>query len=74
MVYYDTDIRLQLAREHAAKISLQIDYRVGEMRRSRRLTPEVAGYPRLARLGSALAGHIGSLRRHKGSPTPAYDA
>jgi hypothetical protein len=67
MVYYDTDIRLQLAREHADRLA-------AEMRRSRRLTPEVAGFPRLARLGSALAGHIESLRRHKGSPTPAYDA
>ena len=67
MVYYDTDIRLQLAREHADRLA-------AEMRRSRRLTPEVAGFPRLARLGSALAGHIGSLRRHKGSHTPAYNA
>jgi hypothetical protein len=67
MVYYDTDIRLQLAREHADRLAT-------EMRRSRRLTPDKAGYPRLARLGSALAGQIESLRRHKGNHTPAYDA
>jgi hypothetical protein len=44
------------------------------MRRSRRLTPDVAGYPRLARLGSALAGQLESLLRHKGAHRPAYDA
>ena len=67
MVYYDTDIRLQLAREHADRLA-------SEMRRSRRPTRDEAGYPRLARLGSALAGHIESLRRHRGGHTPAYDA
>jgi len=67
MVYYDTNTRLQLAREHADRLAT-------EMRRSRRLTPDVAGYPRLAKLGSALAGHLESLRRHRGSHTPAYDA
>ena len=67
MVYYDTDIRLQLAREHADRLAT-------EMRRSRRLTPDVAGYPRLAKLGAALAGQIEGLRRHKGGHRPAYDA
>jgi hypothetical protein len=67
MVYYDTNTRLQLAREHADRLAT-------EMRRSRRLTPDKAGYPRLTRLGSALAGQIESLRRHKGNHTPAYDA
>ena len=67
MVYYDTDTRLLLAREHA-------DRRATDMRRSRHLTPDVAGYPRLAKLGSALAGQLESLRRHKGSHKPAYDA
>jgi hypothetical protein len=67
MVYYDTNVRLQLAREHADRLA-------SEMRRSRRISPDVAGYPRLARLGSALAGHIESLRRHRGTHTPAYDA
>jgi hypothetical protein len=67
MVYYDTNVRLQLAREHADRLA-------SEMRRSRRVSPDVAGYPRLARLGSALAGHIESLRRHRGTHTPAYDA
>jgi hypothetical protein len=67
MVYYDTDIRLQLAHEHADRLAT-------EMRRSRRLKPAVAGYPRLARLGSALAGQIEGLRRHKGGHKPAYGA
>jgi hypothetical protein len=67
MVYYDTEIRLQLAREHADRLAT-------EMRRSRRIKPNVVGYPRLARLGAALAGQIEGLRRHKGSQKPAYGA
>jgi hypothetical protein len=66
MVYYDSDIRLQLAREQAERLAT-------EMRRSRRpKKPDVVGHPRLARLGSALAGQIEGLRRHKGAHTPAY--
>jgi len=67
MVYYDTEIRLQLAREHADRLAT-------EMRRSRRIKPNVVGHPRLARLGSALAGQIEGLRRHRGSQKPAYGA
>jgi len=67
MVYYDTDIRLQLAREHAERLA-------SEMRRSRRVTREDAGYPRLTRLGWALASLTASLRWHKGDHTPAYNA
>jgi len=67
MVYYDTDVRLQLAREHAERLAT-------EMRRSRRLTRDEAGYPPLTRLGSALASYIAGLRRHRGGHTPAYEA
>jgi hypothetical protein len=65
MVYYDTDSRIQLAREQADRLA-------GEMRRSRRLTPDTAGYPTRARLGAALAGRIEGLRRR--SHRPAYQA
>jgi len=67
MVYYDTHSRLQFAREHADRLA-------DEMRRSRRLTPDEAGYRRLARLGSGLAGHFQRLLMQKGRHTPAYDA
>jgi hypothetical protein len=67
MFYYDTDSRLQLAREHADRLA-------AEMRRSRRLTTEEAGYPSWARLGSALAGSLERLRGRGGHHTPAYDA
>ena len=67
MVYYDTDTRLLLAREHGDRLAT-------EMRRSRRLPPDVTGYPRLAKLGSALARQLESLRRHRGVHKPAYEA
>jgi hypothetical protein len=61
MVYYDTDIRLQLAREHADRLA-------SEMRRQR-LNEDEAGYPRLARLGSALAG-ASKPAQAQGAATP----
>ena len=67
MVYYDTDTRLLLAREHAERLA-------SEMRRSRRVTREDAGYPLLTRLGLALASQIESLRLHRRDHTPAYHA
>jgi hypothetical protein len=67
MLDYDHVSRLQLAREQAERLA-------DEMRRSRRLTPDVAGYPGPTRLG-------GLLRRLKhldaGKPertTPVYNA
>ena len=67
MVYYDTDIRLSLPATCGTPAG---EWRCGA---ARRLTPDEAGYaPRLARLGSALAGRIGkTLRRHKGNHIPA---
>lgn len=67
MVYYETDIRLQLAREHADRLA-------SEMGRSRRPTPDKASHSRLTRLGLALASQIESLRLHRGDHTPAYHA
>ena len=67
MVYYDTDSRLQFAREHADRLE-------AEMRRTRRLTRDEAGYPRLARLGSALAASAERLRRSRGLQAPAFEA
>jgi len=67
MVSAATEIRLQLAREHADRLAT-------EMRRSRRIKPNVVGHPRLARSGAARAGQTEGLRRHKGSHKPAYGA
>ena len=67
MVYYDTDSRLQFAREHAERLAT-------EMRRSRRLTPDEVGVSSLTRLGSAFAGRVNRLRGLRGHHVPAYDA
>jgi hypothetical protein len=67
MVYYDTDSRIQFAREHADRLAL-------EMRRSRRLTQDEAGVQRRTRLGSAFAARFDRLRRHSGQQAPAYEA
>ena len=67
MVYYDTDSRMQFAREHADRLAL-------EMRRSRRLTQDEAGVQRRTRLGSAFADRVDRLRRHGGHEAPAYEA
>jgi hypothetical protein len=67
MVYYETGSRLQLAREHA-------DRPAAEMRRSRRLTPDEAGFFSRARLAPAQPGQSKRLRRRRGHHTPAYDA
>jgi hypothetical protein len=61
----EPEIRLQLARERA-------DLLADEMRRSRPLTPDEAGYPGWARIGSALAGRVERLRRRR--HVPAYQA
>ena len=47
MLNYDNDSRLQFAREQAERLA-------DEMRRGRRLTPEMAGFPGRASLGEAL--------------------
>ena len=65
MVYYATDSRLQLAREHA-------DLLEAEMRRSRRLALDEAGYPRGPRLGPPLARYLERLRRRGSHHTPAF--
>jgi hypothetical protein len=66
MVYYDTDSRLQFAREHAERLAT-------DMRRTRRLTPDEVGYPGWARLGSALAGRVERLRRRRNHRVPAFE-
>ena len=67
MLEYDTNIRLQLAHDHAERLA-------EEMRRSRGLTPDEVGYPGWARLGSALAGRLERLRRRRAHGVPAYEA
>jgi hypothetical protein len=66
MVYYNADSRLQLAREH--------DRPIAEMRRSRRLTPEEAGFFSRARLAPALADQLDRLGLRRGYNTPAFEA
>jgi hypothetical protein len=66
MVYYDTDSRLRLAREHADRLAL-------EMRRSRGLTPDEVGLSRYARLASAVASRVERLRRRGARQAPAYE-
>jgi hypothetical protein len=63
MLDYDTNSRLQGAREHADRLA-------SEMRRSRPLNPDEVGYPGWARLGSALVGRVERLRRRR--HIPAY--
>jgi hypothetical protein len=68
MFIYDNDARLQLAREHAARLA-------DDMRRGRRLTPDEAGHPSRASLRE-LPGRVALRRRSKEaeSTIPAYDA
>jgi hypothetical protein len=66
MIYYDPDGRLQLAHEHAEQLA-------AEMRRSRRLTADEAGYPRWARLAAELLVRVGRLRHGRSQRVPAYD-
>jgi hypothetical protein len=65
MIDYDTNSRLQSARDHADRLA-------AEMRRSRPLRPDEAGYPGWGRLGSALVGRVERLRRRR--HVPAYQA
>jgi hypothetical protein len=65
MLDYDTNSRLQAARDHAERLA-------AEMRRSRPLNPDEVGYPGWARLGSALVGRVDRLRRRRHAP--AYQA
>jgi hypothetical protein len=66
MVYYETDSRLQFAREHAERLA-------DDMRRSRPLVPEAA-HPAKAKFSTALAAGFDRLRRRKGYHAPAYHA
>jgi hypothetical protein len=68
MFVYDNDSRLQLTREHAERLA-------DEMRRSRRLTRDVAGFPGRARLGELLrrAARRGRMKESE-KTIPAYDA
>ena len=65
MLYYNTDPRRQLVREHTDQLA-------HEMRHTRRLTPEEAGYPGWERLAAKLLGRARSLRLRTGSHAPAY--
>jgi hypothetical protein len=68
MFDYDTESRLQLAREH-------VDRLADDMRRTRRLTADAAGYPVRPRFRE-LVGRVARVgRRNEAEPTvPAYDS
>jgi hypothetical protein len=67
MLDYDNDSRRLLAREHAERLA-------HEMRRTRRITPDVAGFPGRTRLGELLR-RVTRLNRAKApeSSIPAYE-
>ena len=68
MLDYDTESRLQLAREHAERLA-------DDMRRTRRLTADAAGYPVRTRIGELLGRGARVGRKNEVEPTvPAYNA
>jgi hypothetical protein len=62
MLDYDNDSRRLLAREHAARLA-------DEMRRTRRITPDVAGFPQRTRLVELLrrAMHLNRVKARESS-------
>ena len=67
MIEYDTNSRLQLAQQ-------RVDTLAAEMRRSRRLTRDAAGYPRWGKLAADLFGRVAHPRGDRSRHVPAYDA
>jgi hypothetical protein len=63
MLDYDTNNRLQEARAYAGRLA-------ADMPRSRPRSSDEATHPGSARLGFALAGRLGLLRRRR--HVPAY--
>ena len=60
MLDYNTDSRIQAVRDHADRLA-------SDMRRSRSLSPDEAGFPGRARLVSAIA-RVGRLRGRRHAP------
>jgi hypothetical protein len=67
MVYYDSDSRLQIAREHAERLA-------EDMRRTRRLDADEPGNLRWASLLYALARRLEGKLRRRGHRAPVYGA
>jgi hypothetical protein len=67
MVYYDTESRLQLAREHAERLA-------DDMRRTRRFDSDEPGNLSWASLVAALARRLEGKLRRRGHRAPAYGA
>ena len=65
MVYYDTNSRLQFAREHADRLA-------DEMRRACPAPRDEARFLACAKLRSGLASSVERLRRRKHFHVPAY--
>jgi hypothetical protein len=68
MLNYDNEARLQLAREHAESLA-------EEMRRTRRLTPDIAGFPARTKMRELLCrvAHFGRAKEPESS-IPVFDA
>lgn len=67
MVYYDTDSRLQFAREHADRLA-------HEMRRTRPFTPDDVGDPHRKRIVAGLFTRLARVRHVRSRHVPAYHA
>ena len=69
MIDYGSETRLQFAREHAERLA-------DDMRRSRRITAEAAGYPGRVRVGELLRrlARLGRTTSETEPNVPAYDA
>jgi hypothetical protein len=67
MLLPDSDSRLQLARERGERLT-------DEMRRSRRLTPDMAGFPGRASLAKLMCRLARRRRVSEPEGIPTYDA
>jgi hypothetical protein len=65
MIDYDTNSRIQAARDRADRLA-------DEILRTRPLERDEAANPGWAKIGSAFAAHVGRLHRRKHAP--AYQA
>jgi hypothetical protein len=67
MVYYDTDSRLQFAREQADRLA-------DEMRRTRPLTPDEIGDTHRKRIVAEVFALLARVRHVRSRHVPAYHA
>ena len=65
MIDYDTNSRIQAARDQADRLA-------DEIRRTSPLNKDESADPRWAKIGAGFAARVGRLRRHRHAP--AYQA